>query len=112
MKRVAFGAHLGRHDDETAALCGWHLPLSHPLESWSDLRAFDGTASIVQPLIRPLYDSRNAHDVLALLAGAGASSAYDIVRQTWQAQAPDGGFETWWRQALHDGVVANSKQNP
>jgi Fe-S-cluster-containing dehydrogenase component len=111
LKRVAFGVHLGRHDDETAALCAWHLPLSHALESWSDLRAFDGTASVVQPLIRPLYDSRTAHDVLALLTDA-ASSAYDTVRQTWQAQAPDGDFETWWRQALHDGVVANSKAKP
>ena len=58
----------------------WHLPLSHALESWSDLRAFDGTASIVQPLIRPLYDTRTAHDVLALLAGDARVVAYDIVR--------------------------------
>ena len=47
--------------DETAARCTWHLPLTHVLESWSDIRAFDGTASIIQPLIRPLYDTRTAH---------------------------------------------------
>ena len=55
---MPFTAHLGVYRDETAARCTWHLPLSHALESWSDIRAFDGTASIIQPLIRPLYDTR------------------------------------------------------
>ena len=65
-----FSVHLGHYRDETAARCTWHLPLCHVLESWSDIRAPDGTASIIQPLIRPLYDSRTAHDLLALLGGA------------------------------------------
>ena len=65
-------AHLGLYHDETADRCTWHLPLSHVLESWSDLRALDGTASIVQPLIRPLYDTRTAHDLLAFMRGAAS----------------------------------------
>jgi molybdopterin-containing oxidoreductase family iron-sulfur binding subunit len=111
IKAVDFSAHLGRHDDETGAVCQWQLPLSHALESWSDLRAFDGTASIVQPLIRPLYDSRDAHAVLAMLAGDVAPSPYDLVRQTWRPQAADN-FEAWWKRALHDGVIANSAAPP
>jgi molybdopterin-containing oxidoreductase family iron-sulfur binding subunit len=106
--KVPFSAHLGQHDDETAALCRWHLPQSHALESWSDLRAFDGTASIVQPLIRPLYDTRSAHDLLSLVGGKIATSAYNLVRQTWQEQSPPTGFDDWWAHALHDGVIANT----
>jgi molybdopterin-containing oxidoreductase family iron-sulfur binding subunit len=105
---VPFSAHLGLYDDETATRCTWHLPLTHPLESWSDLRAFDGTASIVQPLIRPLYDTRTAHELLAFMGGAINASAHDLVRATWQSQAGAGNFAGWWRQTLQDGVVANS----
>ena len=108
ISRVPFSVHLGLHDDETAAHCHWHLPLSHALESWSDLRAVDGSASIVQPLIRPLYDSRDAHEFLAMAARQLAPSSYDLVRQTWQVQSGAGDFEAWWRRALHDGVIASS----
>jgi molybdopterin-containing oxidoreductase family iron-sulfur binding subunit len=104
LAKAPFSVHLGLHDDETAARCRWHLPESHALEAWSDLRAFDGTASIVQPLILPLYDTRTAHELMAMAAGQVAPSSYDLVRQTWQGKG-DGDFEGWWRRALHDGVI-------
>ncbi|HEX5585595.1 4Fe-4S dicluster domain-containing protein [Gaiella sp.] len=106
--KLPFSAHLGLYDDETAAICHWHLPLSHTLESWSDLRAFDGTASIVQPLIRPLYDTRTKHQAIALLGGALSPVSYDLVRETWQPQA-GGDFEGWWRQVLNDGVIGETR---
>jgi len=108
---VPFSVHLGLHQDETAALCHWHLPLSHTLESWSDRRAADGTASVVQPLIRPLYDTRSIHDVTAMIGGALTPSSYDLVRETWRPPASTN-FDTWWRQVLHDGVVPNSRSQP
>ncbi len=110
--KVEFSAHLGLHDDETAQRLHWQLPMSHTLESWSDLRAFDGTGSIVQPLILPLYDSRSAHDIIGFLGGTVAPSAYDLVRQTWKAQAQSQDFDAWWTQTLHDGVIANSAAKP
>ncbi len=55
MAKVPLRIHLSPHDDETSELCHWHIPEAHFLESWSDARAFDGTVSIVQPLIAPLY---------------------------------------------------------
>ncbi|HEU4659772.1 MAG TPA: 4Fe-4S dicluster domain-containing protein [Pseudolabrys sp.] len=106
--KLPFSAHFGLYENETAEICHWHLPLSHPLESWSDLRAFDGTASIVQPLIRPLYDTRTTHQVIALLSGALSPSSYDLVRETWQTHGGDD-FDSWWRQVLHDGVVADTR---
>jgi Fe-S-cluster-containing dehydrogenase component len=78
------------------------------LESWSDIRAFDGTASIVQPLIRPLYDSRTAHELLVLLGGVSVSSPFDLVRGYWRGSQHAADFDDWWRQSLQDGVLADS----
>jgi Fe-S-cluster-containing dehydrogenase component len=109
--RASSSVHLGSHLDETAMSCQWHVPLSHALESWSDLRARDGTASIVQPLMRPLYASRTAHELLATVMGQPNALSYDLVRETWQ---PIGGpdFETWWRKVLHDGIIAQTTSVP
>lgn len=106
LEKAAFSAHLGCYADETAALCQWHLPQSHSLESWSDLRALDGTAAIVQPLIRPLYATRSAHELLAMLLGEETTS-YDLVRSTWQKWTSSS-FDDWWRQTLHDGVITET----
>lgn len=103
--------HLGLYRDETAALCEWHVPQSHILESWSDLNAPDGSASLVQPLIAPLYDTRSVHEMVAALDRSAAAS-YDLVRMTWSANAPAGDFEGWWRRALHDGVIAGTAAKP
>ena len=109
---VPFSAHLALYDNETSARCSWHLPLSHSLESWSDLRAFEGSASLVQPLIGPLYDTQTAHQLLAFLSGSVVTSSYTLVRNTWRTQAASGNFDSWWRQTLQDGVVADSASRP
>jgi Fe-S-cluster-containing dehydrogenase component/anaerobic selenocysteine-containing dehydrogenase len=106
---LPLSVHAGLYHDETAKRCTWHLPLSHPLESWSDIRAFDGTASIIQPLIRPLYDSRTAHELLGLLGAAAVSpSSFDLVREQWRRSGATGDFDVWWRQSLQDGVIVGS----
>jgi Fe-S-cluster-containing dehydrogenase component len=109
---VPFSAHLGLYADETALRCRWRLPMSHPLESWSDLRAFDGTASIVQPLIRPLYDSRTPHELLAILLGDVSPSAHDIVMSHWRGRSGANDFTAWWGEVLHDGAVPASATRP
>lgn len=103
--KVAFSVLAGTHENETSRLCKWHLPASHMLENWSDLTARDGTASIVQPLIRPLYDSRSLHEILAFMLGDAEPSGYDIVRGHWRGVRGENGFEEWWRKALIEGVV-------
>jgi MoCo/4Fe-4S cofactor protein with predicted Tat translocation signal len=111
LANVPLRVHLGLYDDETAALCHWHVPEAHFLESWSDTRAFDGTVTILQPLIAPLYGGKTAHEMLAALAGADRSS-HDLVRDYWQAQFPGPSFEHFWRKSLHDGVVAGTASLP
>ena len=107
LDKVGFRLHLGRHVDETAALSTWHVPQSHELETWSDLRSIDGTVSLVQPLIRPLFRSWTDHELLAILSAAGDVSPYKLVRDTWQPQGAND-FEGWWIRALHDGVISES----
>ena len=107
IRAAAFSAHLGLYNDETAQACRWHLPRSHPLESWGDARAVDGTASLLQPLIKPLYDTRTADEFLAALASEPAKAGYELTRATWRDTAT-GDFENWWRTALHDGVIPDS----
>ncbi|MGN6551046.1 MAG: 4Fe-4S dicluster domain-containing protein [Pararhizobium sp.] len=107
-----FSFHAGTHVDETAEACGWHLPLSHLLESWSDLAATDGTISIVQPLIRPLYETRTASAIVALMLSDAAPSDYEIVRATWQQRHGGSDFEGWWREALLSGVVPATRGGP
>ena len=98
--------HWGLHQDETAQYCHWHVPATHWLESWGDLRAFDGTATIQQPLIEPLYPGcRTVHDLLAVVEGRPGTQAQQIVREHWQARL---GGEPAWRRALHDGMVPGS----
>ncbi|MBP7571165.1 MAG: TAT-variant-translocated molybdopterin oxidoreductase [Acidobacteria bacterium] len=108
LEKVKQRFHLGQHLDETAALSQWHVPEAHYLESWGDVRAADGTASLIQPLIAPLHGGRTAHEVLGALGQQAGQSAYSIVRAYWQARlAPEGGpaFERQWRRALHDGLI-------
>ncbi len=100
-------AHLGSHYDETGQQSHWHIPAAHYLESWSDARAYDGTVSVVQPMIDPLYGGRTAYHVLQTLLSEPMVSPYDAVRETWKPVIK-GDFETGWRKALHDGWIADT----
>ena len=83
MQKVAQRAHVGLYEDETAELCQWHVPEAHFLEAWSDVRSDDGTVTIVQPLIAPLYGGKSHHEVLVALIEGGERSGYDLVREHW-----------------------------
>jgi len=112
LKHAKFTAHLSPDVNETSARCDWHVPQNHFLESWSDARAFDGTVSVIQPLILPLYQGRSAHELLDALFAAPGRTDYDIVRDHWNSQNPGADFESRWRQALHDGFIADTASPP
>ncbi len=99
--------HVSPYRDETSTAAHWHIPRAHVLESWGDVRAQDGTVSVVQPLIAPLYMGRTDAEALSIFLGA-PEKGYDLVRATLkQDGAAD--FEKLWRRALHDGVWAGSE---
>jgi molybdopterin-containing oxidoreductase family iron-sulfur binding subunit len=107
LRQVKTSLHLGQQRDETGELCEWQLPLTHALESWSDARAVDGTATIIQPVITPFYDVRTVHQIVAMLLGGTNPAADGAVRETWQA-AFGGDFDARWKQALHDGFISGA----
>jgi molybdopterin-containing oxidoreductase family iron-sulfur binding subunit len=86
--KVKLRAHLSLFNNETSQICHWHIPMTHYLESWGDARAYDGTVSIVQPLIAPLYEGKTAYEMLALFGDNYDQKAYDIVRNYWKANPP------------------------
>jgi molybdopterin-containing oxidoreductase family iron-sulfur binding subunit len=118
IQKVRQRIHSGLFFDETARLCQWHIPAAHFLESWSDARTVDGTVSIVQPLIQPMYGGKSAHEIIATLSDRPERNGYDIVREYWQQNAPPAGapgaptaaeaFERSWRKWLHDGVITGT----
>jgi molybdopterin-containing oxidoreductase family iron-sulfur binding subunit len=108
LKKVPFTLHLSTYWDETAAQCLWHVPESHFLEAWSDARASDGTLSVVQPLIEPLYPTRSEHELLAALLESVPGGGYEVVRASWKKRHPGSDEDAWWKKALHDGVTAVS----
>jgi molybdopterin-containing oxidoreductase family iron-sulfur binding subunit len=102
--KVPVTVALGSHVDETGAIANWHINKAHYLESWSDARAYDGTISIIQPMIAPLYGGKSAHDVFQTLLENSQISTYSVV----QANARNyikGDFAAGWRKALHDGWI-------
>jgi molybdopterin-containing oxidoreductase family iron-sulfur binding subunit len=107
-------AHLGSHVDETGQISHWHIPAAHFLESWSDARAYDGTVSIVQPMIDPLYGGKTAHHFFQSLLNEPGLSPYDAVRETWKSTSywqveSKGDFETNWRKSLHAGWIESTR---
>ncbi|HKV09455.1 MAG TPA: TAT-variant-translocated molybdopterin oxidoreductase [Thermoanaerobaculia bacterium] len=109
LQKVRLRVHHGLYPDETADYCHWHVNATHELESWGDARSFDGTVSIVQPLIEPLYDGKTAHEVLSALSNRADQTSYDLVREFWSSRlsAPEG-FDTAWRRVLNAGLVPNT----
>jgi molybdopterin-containing oxidoreductase family iron-sulfur binding subunit len=99
---VPVTAYVGLYENETARRCRWFVPEAHFLEAWGDARAFEGTASVAQPLMRPLSEGKTAGQVLAGLVGEADVSSRELVERTWR-KGDDG--DARWQQALVRGVV-------
>jgi len=126
LKKAKLRVHLSLYKDETTRLCHWHVPEAHYLESWGDTRSYDGTVTIMQPLIEPLYDGKTPYELLAVFSEQYDRKPLEIVKSYWQqhwsqGQATGAGaggvnssqsasvdFESWWRKTIHDGFVPNS----
>lgn len=103
--KVKTSVHLSSTVNETSAITTWHLPQSHFLETWGDLRATDGTFSIQQPLIAPLFDTVSDLETLSRLSGR-PMTAHALVTAQWIARSGLGAkFAKRWQKWLHDGVV-------
>jgi MoCo/4Fe-4S cofactor protein with predicted Tat translocation signal len=105
LAKVPHTIHLGLYQDETGSRCEWHIPESHYLESWGDILAIDGTPSLIQPLIEPLYPNCvSVSEILSLFIDPVPQKSYEIVHRFWQdkfaADQPNA-----WDYSLNKGVV-------
>ncbi len=112
LDKVKSTIRLGLYEDETSSHCHWHIPEAHPLEAWGDVLAYDGTASIVQPLIAPLYGGKSAIELISTLVTGESKAGLELVRSHWEAKRPGPEFEGFWRRTLRDGFVADSAFKP
>jgi MoCo/4Fe-4S cofactor protein with predicted Tat translocation signal len=85
MFKTKLRVHLSLYRDETSEFCHWNIPEAHYLEAWSDTRSFDGTVTIVQPLIEPLYQNKSAHELLAVFTAKYDQKPYEIIRDFWRS---------------------------
>ncbi len=108
LKKVRSSVHLSQFDDETSFLCDWHIPEAHPFEHWSDGRAYDGTVTIQQPLIAPLFGGISPHEFLSAFTPRPSRTSYAVVRDYWKTQHAGADYEDWWAQSVHDGLIAGS----
>jgi MoCo/4Fe-4S cofactor protein with predicted Tat translocation signal len=108
LKEVKLRAHLGLYRDETAEQCQWHLNEAHVLETWGDARAYDGTVTIMQPMIAPLYSGHSALELVTALEAAPdqiAQSGLGALQAYWKENGKSKDFEHFWHEALQTGVV-------
>jgi molybdopterin-containing oxidoreductase family iron-sulfur binding subunit len=116
--RIPLRVHHSLYENETTRLCNWLVPEAHWLESWGDVRAYDGTVSIVQPLIAPLYNGRMRQEMVAALGPWPAAGPYDALRAHWRGFWQEHGqrgatdFEHFWTESLRNGVVAGTALQP
>ncbi len=100
LEKVDLSVAFTMHDDATAQLCNYVATTPHYLESWGDVELKKGSYSLMQPTIRPLFDTRQFQETL--LKWTGNTSDYnDYIKSAWTGIL--GG--TSWSQALHDGVL-------
>jgi molybdopterin-containing oxidoreductase family iron-sulfur binding subunit len=108
LSKARLVVHLSDYYDETSFLSHWHIPAAHYLERWGDVRAHDGTANVIQPLIAPLYNGKTAHEVLAAVAGSDDISPYELVKTYWRNRLGEEGFGKAWRKIVHDGIAPDT----
>ena len=112
LSSVNLKIHLGLYEDETSARCDWHIPEAHFLEAWGDARAYDGTVSIVQPLIAPLYGGKSLPELLEAILDRSDSKGYDTVRGYWKTRTDPAKFDQFWQKSLNDGVISGTSLSP
>lgn len=109
ISKAKVSIHLGERRNETGKLCTWHIPKTHFLEQFADGRSYDGTISIIQPLIKPLHNSRSDLNLLASLSGRERINELDLVKETFKKRYSKADWQTRFDIAVHDGLIEGSR---
>ena len=123
LKKAQFVASFNSYEDETSALAHVLLPDHHFLESWGDYIPRAGINSLIQPVMTPVFSTKQTGDVLLSIAQRahaalpnGAPTFYDYLKARWTREilagaAPvveEGAQIDPWSAALKVGVVQAS----
>ena len=102
--------HLSLYDNETSALCLWHVNRAHYLESWGDAEFWDGSVGIQQPMIEPLFGGKTPAELLAVLAGEAGAKGQELLYRTWgnRLSKPFVASDASFQKILHDGFAPGS----
>lgn len=109
LQKVPWSLHWGEYQDETAQLCHWHIPAAHYLEGWGDVCAYDGTISLVQPLIQPLHGGQTLLQMLVAIDQGVEHDSRELLLEYWRERYSGVDFPTFWKRSLRDGVVAGTR---
>jgi molybdopterin-containing oxidoreductase family iron-sulfur binding subunit len=110
MKNAELTVCFNAAHDESARMCQYVCPDSHYLESWNDAEPVKGQYSLAQPVINPIFDTRQAQE--NLLRWSGNETGFDdYIRKYWEEnlfpkQTGYVSFTSMWNQSLHDGVFS------
>ncbi|MFD0963653.1 TAT-variant-translocated molybdopterin oxidoreductase [Pseudofulvibacter geojedonensis] len=104
LKKLPLTVSFTQREDETSKYVQYLGAAPHYLESWGDVELKKGSYSLMQPTIKPLFDTRQFQDFLLKLVGS-EDSYYKYIKNTWSAGILGGSS---WNKALHDGVLAKS----
>ena len=104
LKKTSVSVAFTMKNDETAAEAQYVGAAPHYLESWGDLETKSGFYAIMQPTIRPLFDTQQFQEALLVFNGS-ALNYHDYIKSFWTETILKEGV---WNQALHDGVYTGA----
>ena len=107
LKKVPVTVYFSEKADETATHCKYVAAKNNYLESWGDAMPADGVYSLQQPLISPLFNTRQMEECLLKWTGT-PGSYYDYLTSNWGSSILGGSA---WDKALHDGVYTGKMNN-
>ncbi|WP_299760033.1 TAT-variant-translocated molybdopterin oxidoreductase [uncultured Pontibacter sp.] len=105
LKKVGLKVSFADRVEETAKFADFVTPDHHYLESWNDFEPKRGYISLSQPVISPIFTTRQMQDSL-LVWSDQQTNFYEYMRNNWRSVA-SGDFNKFWEKAVHDGVLEN-----
>lgn len=104
---------LSEQKSETTALSNFVLPIHNDLESWNDYQTKINVINLQQPVIAPMYDTRQKESVLIIwTTGENYNDKlyFNKLKSRWEKEIypkfkSNIDFENFWYSALHDGFI-------
>ena len=107
LSKIDMTVSFSMKEDETSSRVQYIAALPHYLESWGDVEMKTGHYGLVQPTIRPLFDTKQFQEAL-LLWNDNSATYHDYIKNHWKTNILG---ETSWNDTLHDGIYVNDSRN-